>query len=110
MWDLRAKQYFKSKEDYHRGTELLRKYLAACSRFKSFNEISANFLDLLDDETDHESDLLEKAANLHASRQIDTGKDPYLTQLKNDDLDASGCKQSNRLKHINCITTKTVKF
>ena len=81
MWDLRAKQYFKSKDDYNRGTELLRKYLAACSRFKSFNEISANFLDLLDDETDHESDLLDKAANLHASRQIDTGKDPYASQI-----------------------------
>lgn len=81
MWDLRAKQYFKTEADYHRGVELFRKYLAARSRFKSFNEISENFLDLLDDETNHESDLLDKAANLHATRQLDIGKDPYSHQI-----------------------------
>jgi integrase len=81
MWDLRAKQYFKTEADYHRGVELFRKYLAARSRFKSFNEISTNFLDLLDDETDHESELLNSAANLHASRQLDSGKDPYSHQI-----------------------------
>jgi integrase len=81
MWDLRAKQYFKSASDYHRGTELFRQYLAACSKFKTFEEISDNFLDLLDDETDHETNLLDNAAKLHASRQIDGGKDPYESQI-----------------------------
>lgn len=81
MWDLRAKQYFKSEDDYHRGTKLFQRYLAACSRFQTFDEISVNFLDLLDDETDHETDLLNSATNLHASRKIDAGSDPYTSQI-----------------------------
>ena len=83
MWDMRAQQFFKSEEHYHRGMKLLQEYLAAASRSSSFEELSALFLDNLDDTTDRETDLLDRAAKLHASRQLDTGHDPYTKQLEN---------------------------
>jgi hypothetical protein len=101
MWDLRAKQYFKSEDDFHRGTKLFQRYLAACSRFQTFDEISVNFLDLLDDETDHETDLLNSAANLHASRKIDAGSDPYASQI------AELNRTYMNVNNCNITTTKT---
>lgn len=81
MWDMRAKQFFKSEENYHRGMKLLQEFLAVASRTSSFDEVSRLFLDELDDTTDRESDLLDRAIKLHTSRQLDTGQDPYAKQL-----------------------------
>lgn len=83
MWDMRAQQFFKSEEHYHRGMKLLQEYLAAASRCSSFEELSVLFLDNLDDTTDRETDLLDRAAKLHASRQLDLGRDPYAKQFEN---------------------------
>jgi integrase len=81
MWDMRAQQFFKNEEHYHRGMKLLQGYLAAASRCSSFEELSSLFLDDLDDTTDRESDLLDAAARLHTSRQMDGGHDPYAAQI-----------------------------
>jgi integrase len=80
MWDLRAKQFFKSEEDFHRGMKLLVQYLSATSAGQSFEEISKEFLDQLDDTTDYESSLLTNAAQYHASKQLDAGTTPYKSQ------------------------------
>jgi len=81
MWDMRAQQFFKTEEHYHRGMKLLQGYLAAASRCSSFEELSKLFLDDLDDTTDCESNLLDAAARLHSSRQLDSGQDPYSAQI-----------------------------
>ncbi len=81
MWEQRAQQYFRSEEDFHRGMKLLQEYLAACSRFSTFEDLSKNFLDLLDDTTDRETDLLESASKFHKSKLLDDGKDPYASHL-----------------------------
>ena len=81
MWDQRAQQYFKSEEDFHRGMKLLQEYLAATSQYSSFEDISTHFLDLLDDTTDRETDLLDKASRLHKSKALDLGKNPYELQI-----------------------------
>lgn len=81
MWEKRAQQYFASEEDFHRGMKLLQEYLEACSRYSSFEDLSANFLDHLDDTTDRESDLLVSASNFHKSKSLDAGQDPYALHL-----------------------------
>ncbi len=81
MWEKRAQQYFKSEDDFHRGMKLLQEYLAACSRFSSFEDLSTNFLDLLDDTTDRETDLLDRASKFHKSKLLDDGQDPYGSHL-----------------------------
>lgn len=81
MWDQRAQQYFRSEEDFHRGMKLLQEYLAACSRFSSFEDLSTNFLDLLDDTTDSETDLLNSASRFRISKALDLGEDPYASHL-----------------------------
>jgi len=77
MWDLRAKQFFKSEDDFHRGMKLLVQYLSATTAGQSFEEVSKEFLDQLDDTTDSESLLLTSAAQYQASKQIDVGQRPY---------------------------------
>jgi integrase len=81
MWEKRAQQYFRSEEDFHRGMKLLQEYLAACSRFSSYEDLSTNFLDLLDDTTDRETDLLDRASKFHNSKRLDDGQDPYASHL-----------------------------
>lgn len=81
LMDLRAKQYFKSDEDFHRGMKLLQEYLAASSRFSSFEDLSENFLDRLDDTTDHETDLLDRASRFHKSKLLDVRQDPYASHI-----------------------------
>ena len=108
MWDQRARQYFKSKEHYHRGMKLLQEYLEAASRASSFDELSCIFLDNLDDTTDSETDLLDRAARLHKSRQLDAGQDPYAKQLS--DLAAlinsgfAGAGNTQQLASVNAPT------
>jgi len=83
MWDMRAQQFFATEDQYHRGMKLLQEYVAAASRTSTFDELSTEFFDRLDDTTDRETDLLNRAVNLHASRQLDTGHDPYAAQIAN---------------------------
>ena len=79
MWDLRAKQFFKSEEDFHRGMKLLVQYLSASSAGQSFEQVSRDFLDHLDDTTDYETYLLNQAAQYQVSKQIDAGGTPHKT-------------------------------
>lgn len=82
MMDLRAKQYFKDEESYHRAMKLFQRFLAAQSRCSSFDELQLEFFDHLDDTTDHESELLTRASDYFKSKQLDTGKDPYAEALR----------------------------
>lgn len=72
MWDMRAKQYFLTEEHYHKGMKLLQEYQEAASRCSSFDELSRTFLDKLDDTTDHESDLLDRASRHYASLKLES--------------------------------------
>lgn len=82
MMDLRAKQYFKDEESYHRAMKLFQRFLAAQSRCSTFDELQVEFFDHLDDTTDHESDLLARAGDYFKSKQVDSGKDPYADALR----------------------------
>ena len=80
MMDLRAQQYFKDEETFHRAMKLFQKYLSAASRCHTFEAMQNEFFDRLDDVTDNESALLENAADYFKSKQIDNGKNPYTSQ------------------------------
>jgi len=54
-----AQQYFSTPEGFAKAIKLVQKYKEAELRYPSFAEFQKNFLDRLDDVTDHESELLE---------------------------------------------------
>lgn len=77
MWDVSAKKLFKSEDDYIKGMDLLRQFLSKSQLYKTFEEISEHFFDLLDDETDSETKLLGNALDLFRTRQIQSGINPF---------------------------------
>ncbi len=80
MWDQRAQTYFRSEEDYHRGMKLLEEYLSIASTNGSFEEVT-KFFDRLDDTSDYESHLLQRARSYYFSKKLDSGIDPYANSL-----------------------------
>jgi integrase len=82
MMDLRAKQYFKDEESFHRAMKLFQQYLDARSKASSLEQLQEEFFDHLDDVTDFESDLLARAGNYFKSKQLDSGVDPYTEAVR----------------------------
>lgn len=80
MFDLRAKQYFKTEESYHEAIKLFQEYLRARELNKTYEELQANFFDNLDDTTASETYLLEQAEKYHRAIQIEKGNNPYKIQ------------------------------
>ena len=82
MWDMRAQQYFKSEASFHAAMKLFQEYLKATAQYPDLESLSRHFFDNLDDSTNNESDLLERAINYHASLKIEKGDDPYAQQIQ----------------------------
>lgn len=77
MMDLRAQQYFRDEESYHKAMKLLADYLDAQGKSSNLDEISLEFLDQLDDTTGDDSKLLNQAIRYFRSRKVDGGIDPH---------------------------------
>ncbi len=70
--DLRAQQYFKDEEAFHRGMKLFQQYVDAQTRAKTFDQMQSLFFDHLDDITSNDSALLDAAANYVKSKRLET--------------------------------------
>ncbi len=70
--DLRAQQYFKDEEAFHRGMKLFQQYVDAQTRAKTFDQMQSLFFDHLDDVTSNDSALLDAAANYVKSKRLET--------------------------------------
>lgn len=82
MMDLRAKQYFKDEESFHRAMKLFQQYLDARSRTSTLEQLQEEFFDHLDDVTDYETELLTRAASYFKSKQLELGIDPYADAIR----------------------------
>lgn len=97
MMDLRAKQYFRDEESFHRAMKLFQQFLSAQSRCDNFETLQREFFDHLDDTTDNETNLLERAVNYFKSKQIDSGVNPYADAVQK--LTQALGSQTTNLKH-----------
>lgn len=70
--DLRAQQYFKDEEAFHRGMKLFQQYVDAQTRAKTFDQMEATFFDQLDDVTSNDSALLDAAASYIKSKRLES--------------------------------------
>jgi integrase len=70
--DLRAQQYFKDEEAFHRGMKLFQQYVDAQTRAKTFDQMEASFFDQLDDVTSNDSALLDAAASYIKSKRLES--------------------------------------
>ncbi len=77
MWDKRAQAFFKSEDEFLHGLKLLNDYLKLSAQNLSFDEISRQFLDSLDDVNHQESKLLQHAIDWHNAGQLVSGVNPH---------------------------------
>ena len=87
LFDELAQHHFETPEGFFKALKLFQEYTAATDAYPTFEEFQANYLDRLDDLTDSESKLLQKAFDyLTMKSLIVSGSQPRSPHKGNEQL------------------------